>query len=197
MATQRKPTVFDNLRVKKEDIYNSIQWFQSQIKVLKRSTYQPKHLLTSQAHLVVNPTPGKMYMYIYDAKWKDELPYWDAVPVIFFLRRIDAEHFNGINLHYLPPNLRLKVLHALFDITNNDRLDATTRLKATWDIIYRLSQAKNLGIEHCIKTYLYGQMQSKFLEINSPSWIHVALLPIEDFQKRTKQYVWHQTRSRM
>jgi hypothetical protein len=196
MAT-KKPSPFDNLKVTKENMRQYVQWFQSQIKLLHRASYQGEALLKSTAHLVANPTPGKMYLYQYDAKTKDQLPYWDKLPVIFFLERKDASHFYGINLHYLPPPMRLKLLTNLYDLANNEKFDATTRLKMTYDVLMRVSKAKNLGAEFAFKQYLYPQMKSRFLEINASSWPMVSLLPIEQFQKASKTKVWHDAKQKI
>ena len=37
--------------------------------------------------------------------------------------------FLWLNLHYLPPVLRAKMLDALMDITNNTKFDKTTRFR--------------------------------------------------------------------
>jgi hypothetical protein len=196
MATKKEPSPFDNLKSTNANMRQSVSWYQSEIKKLHRASYQPSTLLSSTKHLVANPTPGKMYLFKYDAKWKDTLPYWDAFPCIFFLEKKDSLHYYGINVHYLPPLLRFKLLENLYDLANNSKFDATTRIKMNWDIISRLSRAKNLGVESAIKMYLYPQMQSRFLEVNASSWPLVALLPIEQFQKATKQKVWYDTTHR-
>src|SRR4051812_30598339 len=56
---------------------------------------------------------GTMIMYFYDAKLKDVLPYWDQFPLVFPIEIYD-DGFLGINLHYLPPMLRAKLMDALY-----------------------------------------------------------------------------------
>lgn len=194
---KRKPSPFDHLKVTKENMRQSVQWYQGEIKKLARATYQPRTLMGASNYLVKNPTPGKMYLYHYDAITKDDLPYWDEFPCVFYIDRKDTNHFYGLNLHYLPPPMRLNLLANLYDLANNDRFDATTRLKLTYDVLMRLSRAKNLGADFAFKMYRDDCMQSRFLEINSPSWPMVALLPIENFQKASKQKVWHDAKQRI
>lgn len=188
---KRKPSPFDHLKVTKENMRQSVQWYQGQIKLLNRASYQPKTLMGATNYLVKNPTPGKMYLYHYDAITKDDLPYWDEFPCTFFIDRKDTNHFYGLNLHYLPPPMRMNLLANLYDLANNDRFDATTRLKMTYDVLLRLSRAKNLGADFAFKMYRDDCMKSRFLEINAPSWPMVSLLPVENFQKASKQRVWH------
>jgi hypothetical protein len=195
MASKRQPSPFDNFKVTRQNLRQSLDWFSFEIKKLNRSKYK-ESVLMGNANTAY-PTPGSMYMFRYDAKWKDELPYWDAFPLIFFVEKKDAEHFYGINLHYLPPPLRLKLLIALYDLTNNDKFDATTRLKMSYDILMRLSRAKNLGADFAFKMYRFDHMESRFQQVYPTAWPMVALLPVENFQKASKQRVWHDAKQRV
>jgi hypothetical protein len=195
----KKPSPFDNLKVTKANMRQSVQWFQSEIKVLQRSTYQPKSLMAETNRLTISPVPGRMYMYNYSAVTADDLPYWDAFPCIFYIDKFNKnghKYWYGLNLHYLPPPMRLKLLANLYDLANNDRFDATTRLKLTYDILMRISKAKNLGADFAFKMYKDDGLESRFLEIPSSSWPMTALLPVERFQKASKQKVWHDAKQK-
>ena len=54
------------------------------------------------AEFVTRTNVGKMYMFFYDAKYKDTLPFFDIFPLVFPIE-FYSEGFLGINLHYLPP----------------------------------------------------------------------------------------------
>ena len=47
-------------------------------------------------------TPGNLYFYIYDAKYKDVLPIWDRLPLTIPIQMY-SDGFLGLNLHYLDP----------------------------------------------------------------------------------------------
>lgn len=194
-----QPNPFDGLRVTKDNMRQSVQWFQTAIKALSRSSYQPGKLLQSQRHLTLAPYSGKMYLYKYDPIHAETLRYYDTVPLIFFLNRHpDAskrrDYFYGLQLHYIAPNLRVKLLHKLYEVANNQKYDATTRLKITWKYLERLGRAQNLGLQNAIKMYKISAMRSRFLEIPPSAWPMVACLPIENFQKASKQKVWHDSK---
>lgn len=164
------------------------------IKSLNQSKYKPSKLMQDTGRLTNYPVVGRMYLYKYDAIHKDSLPYWDQWPLIFYIDKLQKnghKYWYGLNLHYLPPPMRLKLLANLYDLANNDRFDATTRLKLTYDVLMRLSKAKNLGADFAFKMYRNDAAESMFLEIPSSSWPMAALLPIEAFQKASKQRVWH------
>ena len=50
---------------------------------------------------------GGMFMYYYDPKWKDKLPYYDQFPLTIMVEKAPGG-FYGLNLHYLNPILRAK-----------------------------------------------------------------------------------------
>ena len=56
-----------------------------------------------------------MNMFFYDPKHKDTLPYYDRFPLSVIIGPAKGG-FYGLNLHYLPPVLRAKMLDALMDI---------------------------------------------------------------------------------
>jgi hypothetical protein len=199
MATQKLDDIFTKLRITKEDYARSIDWFKSRIKELNRSSYQEKKLLQSSSRMTIAPVPGRCYMYSYDAVHKDTLPYWDSFPCGFYLGphpdpKYRKTHFYSINLHYLNPDMRLALLKKLTTITNNPRMDATTRIKTSWELLSALSKSNNLGIQNCIKMYRKDAMLSRFLEISSSNWFLVSLLPVQNFHKASSSKVWYDSK---
>ena len=65
--------------------------------------------------------------------------------------------FLGINLHYLPINLRIRLLDRLIDDTNNVKFDATTKIVADYQSL------KNVRL---IPQFAEGGL-AKILEINN------------------------------
>ena len=50
-----------------------------------------------------------MYLFQYDAKWKEKLPYWDMFPLILPFDLAKGGFF-GVYLDYLPTNDRADLL---------------------------------------------------------------------------------------
>jgi len=73
------------------------------------------------------PFYGKLNMFFYDPKHKKTLPYYDTFPLVLPLETYD-DGFLGLNLHYLPIPLRIRLLDGLVDYSNNTAFDETTRL---------------------------------------------------------------------
>lgn len=130
---------------------------------------------------------GQMMMFWYDAKLKNELPFWDRFPLIFPIEIYD-DGFLGINLHYLPLPLRAKLMDALYRLTNNQRYDKTTRLLMSYQLLK--SSAKYRYFKPCVKRYLSSHVQSRFIRIEPTEWDMALMLPTERFVKKRKQTVW-------
>lgn len=130
---------------------------------------------------------GRMIMFFYDAKTKDTLPYWDKFPLIFPISYY-GDGFLGINLHYLPPIFRAKLMDQLYTTASNDKYDSTTKLRITYDILKGASKFRLF--RPCIKRYLFSHVKSRFLFIPAEEWDMALMLPTARFQKASKNTVW-------
>lgn len=123
---------------------------------------------------------GSMYMFNYDAKHKDTLPYWDARPLIFPFKTVPGG-FYGINLHYLPLGARAALMDELYKLTNNTRFDESTVIAANYQLL--MSSARTRVIKECVKHYLTGQVRSSFTYIYPSEWDIALFLPTVKWQK--------------
>lgn len=136
---------------------------------------------------------GKMHMFFYDAKLKAELPYWDKFPVIFIIE-IYNDGFLGINLHYLPPVLRAKLMDALYTtMTGND--DDNRKLRITYSILKNASRFRLF--KPCIKRYLSSHIASRMVEVEPSEWDYIMMLPTQQFQKASAAEVWADSMSKI
>lgn len=142
------------------------------------------------ANAVTKPTPGKMMMYQYDAKHKDTLPYWDQFPVIFPIA-LYGDGWLGINLHYLPPVHRIRLMDALYETVNNTKYDESTKLRVSYQILN--SASKFTYFKPTIKRYLATHVKSQLIEIPIDEWDYVAFLPIARFVGASQRQVWDQS----
>jgi hypothetical protein len=135
--------------------------------------------------------PGFMYLFNYDPKMKDELPYYDRFPLVFPFERTE-DGFLGMNLHYIPHLYRARLMDQLYSLTNNTRFDETTKLRATYSMLN--SAARYKYFKPCVKRYLNSHVRSRFLEIPSNEWDIALFLPLERFAKSTKNNVYKDSR---
>jgi len=144
-----------------------------------------------QARLTNTPIPGSMYMFNYDPKWKDELPYYDRFPLVFPFRKVPGG-FYGLNLHYLPPPLRARLMDALYDYANNTRYDESTKIKLNYQLL--TSIAKLRFFSPCVKHYLNEHVRSRFMYVYPSEWDIALFLPTERFTKQSKTQVWNDSK---
>lgn len=186
-----KDNPFLRIRSRAGDVDRSLEWYQTQVKALARSKIMPNNLMRNTDNLTTHIIPGGLYLFYYDAKFKDVLPYWDQFPLVLPFRRVKAG-FYGINLHYLPYPLRFKLLGLLHDLASDKDSSEDTRIRVSWRII--LTMARIAPVEACVKHYLVNHVQSRFLEIKYPDWVTASLLPVEQFVGASKQSVWRKSR---
>lgn len=136
---------------------------------------------------------GKMILYTYDAKWKDKLPYWDAFPLVFPLTpkrgKSKEGSFLGLNMHYLPPYERAKLLTALLSTINTTKgMSPKSRLRISYQVLEGASKFRLF--KPCLKMYLFNHLKSKIVIIDPQHWDKVLMLPIARWQKASEYKVW-------
>jgi hypothetical protein len=168
----------------------SREWFRDTMKGMTPEKFQKDAGPFSRMENLSNNSIGRMYTFTYDAKWKDTLKYWDMYPLIFPID-FKTDSMLAINLHYLHPSLRVKLLAALMETANNNKLDKTTKLKINYGILKAASQYK--PFKPCLKKYLFSHVRSPFINVSPSEWFYTILLPIANFQKESEQTVWLQS----
>ena len=136
---------------------------------------------------------GNMYNFMYDPKTKKSLPYYDRFPLCIPVQKAKGG-FYGLNLHYLHPLVRAQFLDSLYDITNNDKYDRSTKFKLTYQVLKSTSRMK--FFKPCLKHYLSGHIKSPLLLIEPADWEIAIFLPTESFRKVDKNTVWSESRSK-
>ena len=137
---------------------------------------------------------GNMYMFFYDPKHKDTLPFYDSFPLVIVVGPAEGG-FYGLNLHYLPPALRAKFLDSLLEITNNRLYDDSTKFDLSYKMLMRASKMKYF--KPCFKHYLTKHVRSKFAMVEAPEWEIATFLPTADFEKASQSQVWKDSRRKM
>lgn len=168
----------------------SINWFRKKAETLTgidRTSLMKEEPLTQGNEFA----PGAMAMYFYDPKHKMTLPYYDTFPLVVIVGPAPGG-FYGLNMHYLPPTLRAKLLDGLLDNMNNKRYDQTTAFKINHDMLKRSAKLKYF--KPCYKHYLTNHVKSRFAFVPAPEWEIATFLPTANFQKASKEQVWKDSR---
>jgi hypothetical protein len=179
---------FDTLRANAAGTEKSVQWYQAQVRKLGTINVN-KVIREGQKTNVI--FPGEMYLFQYDPKTKEQLPYYDIYPLVLPFRKL-PNGFLGINLHYLPYAIRMFTLKQLSNFVNNQRMDETTRVRLSYRLLE--SSIKFEPAKACIKHYISEQMQTRMMKIPYPDWVIASQLPVERFIGANKSTVWRDTR---
>ncbi len=168
----------------------SMDWFRKKSRGLRR--IDRKQLMNDEQIILKNRTViGSMFMYYYDPKHKETLPYYDRFPLSIIVDRAPGG-FYGLNLHYLPPLVRAKFLDGLLDVTNNKKYDESTRFDLTYSMLKNSSNVRYF--KPCFKHYLTKHVRSRFALVNSTEWEIVTFLPTAIWEKKTGSQVYKDSR---
>lgn len=172
---------------------SSRRWLNSKMRQLKGTAVSPILDNPQKSKLKTRIEIGKMYFFVYDPKHKQTLPYYDMFPLVFPVEPY-SDGFLGINLHYIDPSSRIRLLDKLYSIASNQSFDSKTKLKISYSVLS--NSLRFFESTPCIKRYLYSQLDSPFMEVSSDEWEIAALLPVSGFVKSSDNKVWKQSRKK-
>jgi len=167
-------------------------WFRN--KLASMGKVNRNTLMRDEQMKLVNksqPLIGSMNMFFYDPKHKKTLPYYDRFPLSVIVGPAEGG-FYGLNLHYLPPVLRAKMLDALMDVTNNKKYDDSTRFEVSYKLLVATSKLR--FFKPCYKHYLFAHVKSRLARVSAPEWEIATFLPTADFEG-SKSKVYSDSRS--
>ena len=163
----------------------STEWYKDKIKEFGKPGAQ--NLIRDGKRSSI-PFYGRLNMFFYDPKWKKKLPYYDTFPLVLPIEKY-PDGFLGINMHYLPIPLRIRLLDRLVDFSNNTKFDESTKL------IVNYSKLKNVRlIKPTLHRYLAGHTKSQFRRIDADEFTIATLLPVQRFKKASEKEVWSDSR---
>lgn len=165
----------------------SVKWFRETVQNIPRARFS------------AIPEVGKMYTYVYDAKYKDKLEYWDKFPLVVILD-VNAEYQLGLNLHYIAPKMRQAFLEKLLianpRLLNQKTIGPRAKFKINWAAV-----KKYPGADKMIKLYIRSRIKGRLIEISPTQWANTIYLPTQQFlDKKGRRYsarkVWADGKTR-
>ena len=163
----------------------STDWFKDKIKEFG----QPGAMdLIRDGKQARTPFFGRLNMFFYDPKFKKTLPYYDRFPLVLPLESY-PDGFLGINFHYLPINLRIRLLDRMVDFSNNTKFDESTTL----DVDYSGVKGIRL-VKPTLHRYLAGRVKTNFRRIDADEFTVATLLPVQRFAKASASQVYSDSR---
>ena len=169
-------SIFDTIRQAAGDRDLSINWYKKKVADLSNRISAAR--LMRDNKLKKAPTFNKLHFFRYDPKLKATLPYYDTFPLVMPIQSAKGG-FLGINFHYLPIPLRMRLLETL------------DRRGFSGDY----SKLKNIReVKPTIKHYLKRQFVSGFLELEEDDYAPAIFMPVAQFRKQSASQVWRDSR---
>lgn len=137
---------------------------------------------------------GRMYMFSYDPKTKETLPYYDRFPMIFVVDKVPGG-FHGLNLHYLPPTYRARLMDALYSVSKTDTARDSEKLQMSYNLLKSASRFNYF--KPCYKHYLNGHVRSRMLYVPAEEWDIALMLPTQRFRKAGTSKIWKESRQKI
>lgn len=172
---------------------DSFQWLIKKINELRKPAPTLAREISREKTRWVQPSNrqrfliGGMYFFYYNPKNVSTLPYYDQFPLVIPIKR-EADGFLGLNLHYLPLRYRSFFLRKLLDLAVYDENDELVRLRVTYPLLDASARYKEF--RPCIKKYLYTQINSRILKVESGEWDVATYLPVHQFRKEKATNIW-------
>lgn len=148
---------------------------------------------------------GRPIIFRYDAKFAQELPYYDQFPIVIPIstgtnKRTGEAYFIGLNLHYLDYKRRGILLDALYSVRQGISVKGNLvrsgrgtipMLEESYGTIFDISYAKLLnsiskfdGYKPTIHKYLVKEhIKSRIIDIPPNAWTMMFFLPLAQFSK--------------
>lgn len=198
MATTTNVTGFQKLLMEAEkdgieldNSAESLAWLKQKYTEISPRDVLPREFIKGLDRYRRVPLIGRLYMFLYNPKYRYELPYYDRFPLVFPIRRV-AGGFYGLNIHYLAPRYRALLMDSLYNTISDTKFDETTRLKINYDILNAASKYR--WFRPCVKHYLTPHLSSQLLYIDPKEWNLALFVPSEQFRGANKRDVWQDSK---
>lgn len=184
---------FENIRAQAGDQDRSFNWYMRAVKKMgsELKTYNAVSR-TDIGEFESTIEPGNMYMFVYDPKLKDSLPYYDNFPLVMPFNTTN-NGFIGLNLHYLAPLARAALLGKLLDYTDNE-ITSTSKFQISWSVLNNFSRFPE--VQPSVKKYITSNVNSRLLKVAPEHWKAAIFLPTQNFIGASTRTV-HENSNRM
>jgi hypothetical protein len=157
-----------------EDVKDAYEWFLEQIKNDKNTRVQVNR----------DPwfKPGKIYIFKYDAKYKNVLDYWDRHPIVFALGKMQLENGSlvnlGLNISWYPPTFRKQIIdriRKMYEPKYSKAIKNKGRLANDQDPVYIDLYAlkialDQMGLSFAIRAYLPERIKNPKICVCYEDW---------------------------
>ena len=169
-------TVFDIIKKEGGSPDKSLAWYRKKINQISNKISAAG--LMRSGKLYSTPQTNGLNFFRYNPKWKEILPYYDLFPLVLPIQPAPGG-FLGVNFHYLPIQLRMRLFETLADKNFKGDYRALKNVKE---------------IKPTLKHYLRSQLASKFLRLEEDEFAPAIFMTVQQFRKAGASTVWSKSR---
>ena len=186
-------TPFTDIRLEAGDVERSASWYMKTVRNIASGLNQPNEVFGSDlGEYTQRLDIGQMYAFKYNPKHKETLPYYDMFPLVVIAEPLPTG-FSGINLHYIPPLVRARLLGKLMDASDID-IDIKSKLRSQWSFIRNFSRFPE--VRGAVKKYLTRQVTSRMYKVNPVHWKSAIFLDTQQFVGAREGEIYRQSAKR-
>lgn len=170
----------------------SQEWFFDRIREINKEKVDRQSIIRNPPiRMAPNQFKGRMYLFRYNPIGRQTLPYYDRFPLVILIS-MQKEGFMGLNLHYLPMDLRQRLFYNLLNRASQSEFRWNTYLKIDYDYL----RSKTLLRSHkaCIKRYRYDQIYGRMANVPAPEWEIAVHLPLASWRKAGEGRIFKDSR---
>lgn len=172
----------------------SAKWFEEQMEDITRPINRRElQREVRSLHGIQAPEVGRMYLFFYMPKGYATLPYYDLFPVIIMMK-MERKYFQGLNLHYLPLDLRQEFFLEILQRVSNRSFNKQTFLRIDYDYLSQFRKYR--AFRPCFKQYSMENVRGRVVNVPSSEWETVMNLPTALWRKKPEQMVHVESRKR-
>jgi len=154
----------------------ALLWYKKKVESLIRGKKNPQTIYEQNSKTPLR-VEGQLLTFIYDAKGKKELPYFDKHPLCLVLS-LNGSGFTGLNFHYLSPLDRAIFMDSLYKYFVAGEDGGVVAID--YQMLVR-GRGKFKFHAACIKQYRYDCMSSSVSIISPDLWDLALFIPSENF----------------
>ena len=182
----KKP--FSNIQHEAGGTEQTARWYQKTVRAFASAINSPNEVFGSDlGEFATQLDVGSMYMYTYNPKTKQTLPYWDTCPLVMITEPL-PNGFSGLNLHYLSPLLRATLLDKVIP---TGEITSKSKLGTQWHQLSNFSKFPEA--RRSTKRYLSNQITSRMFKVDPKHWKSAIFLPVQRFQGASDALVYRET----
>lgn len=206
--------MFDNIN--EANVKKGVKWFLNKIRqsISKRKEDRHPKDIEDRQDAKRNLHNFNLYTTLYpNPKWKEELPFYDAMPLFLPLQVVRGSEgalLHVINIHFLPPNLRIRFLKELEILVRKDaerkgfepdELSTYPKGNLTRTVGRYINNVYQSGggsagsmIRAAYRSYFFSRMRGKLKYIPVTQWEKAGNLILPAFRKAGPGEIYREIR---